>query len=184
MRAALLGAALLGSGAAAVAVGAHHRGAPGFAGLTYDQTAAEALASLGEAAYFGPSCDRSTARDRRLAVYAEIDFDGAPAHVMAFLEDDRVAAIEVEDLAAPAGRLDAAACRALGAARHAERGGVGKGPAEHRYYGREELWLWPAATRGGSSERVHVSHEAHRARCRLFERHEWASPSRPQEDRS
>lgn len=172
MRGALLGAAavLVAAGAAAVAVGAHHRGAPGFAGVAYGQTAAQALASLGEAAYFGPSCDRSTSRDRRVAVYAEVELDGAPAHVMAFLEGDRVAAIEVEDLAASAGRLDAAACRALGAARHAARGGPGEAPVEHRYYGREELWLWPVASRGGGSARVYVSHEAHRARCRLFER--------------
>ena len=184
MRAALLGAALLAGGAAALTLADRARDAPGFAGVAYGQSAAEALAALGEDAYFGPSCDRSTARDRRVAVYAEVELDGAPAHVMAFLKDDRVAAIEVEDLAVPAGRLDAAACRALGAERHAERGGAAEDPVKHRYYGREELWLWPIASRGGGGARVYVSHEVHRARCRLFERRRRASSSWPTEEQS
>lgn len=133
-------------------------------GVALGQSSADALAALGQGAYFGPSCDRSTARDRRPAVYAETA-DGT-AHVMAFLEDDRVAAIELEDLAATRGRLDAEACVALGAAR------AGAGPTERAFYGREELWLWPAGEDGAERRRVYVSHEAHRARCRLFERRE------------
>ena len=103
---------------------------------------------------------------------------------MAFLEDGLVAAVEVEVLAATAGRLGAAACRALGAARHAEGGGPSDGPVGHRYLGREELWLWPPRERDGVRARISVSHEAHRSRCRLFERREPASSPQPPEDHS
>lgn len=134
-------------------------------GVTLGQSSADALAALGDGAYFGPSCDRSTARDRRLAVYAEVD--GGAEHVMAFLEDDRVAAIEVEDLTLADRRLDAAACLAVGD----ERAGAA-GTPERAFYGREELWLWPSQARGAERTRVYISHEAHRGRCRLFERRE------------
>ena len=162
MRAAALALAAAGAAAAVMATSGD-RGSAG--GVSLGQSSAAALAALGDDAYFGPSCDRSTARDRRPAVYAEAE-DGT-AHVMAFLEDDRVAAIEVEDIAVAGERLDAEACLALGAAR-----ADATGSAERVFYGREELWLWPPREHGSERSRVYVSYEAHRARCRLFERRE------------
>lgn len=151
-------------------------------GPALGQTAIEALAVLGDDAYFGPSCDRSTLRDRRASVYAEVEGDDGPLHVMAFLDGNAVVAVEVEDLGAAQGRRDSEACRALGAARHAERTDFAPEtslPDRHEYYAREELWFWPAQSKDGVVRQVYVSHEAHRGRCRVFERREAAEMLEP-----